>query len=80
MANAKEALVFHMEGLVDENALLPHPSLLEEILQVPEYKQAMPCLIQIIPPTGSLKRVNISVDASLLNAIDHAAKKAKKNR
>ncbi|OGO95494.1 MAG: hypothetical protein A3F41_02180 [Coxiella sp. RIFCSPHIGHO2_12_FULL_44_14] len=78
--NAREGLVFHMEGLLDAGDTIPEPTSLEEVLANPEYKEATPCLIHIAPPTGHLKRINVSMDMGLLVEIDHAAKLVGKNR
>lgn len=80
MQNARQGLVFHMEGLLNEGEALPEPTSLEDIIADPAYKGAIPCLIHVVPPTGHLKRVNISIDAGLLTEVDHAAKALGKNR
>src|SRR5690349_3085612 len=78
--NAREGLIFHMEGMLAAGESLPEPTSLEQIMSDPENKTAIPCLIHVIPPTGHLKRVNISIDAGLLVEVDHAAKILGKNR
>lgn len=78
--NAREGLVFHMEGMLDAGEVLPKPSSLEEIKTTIKDEDVVPCLICVVPPTGNLKRVNISIDSGLLAEIDHAAKIQGKNR
>lgn len=80
LKNVREGIVFHMEGMLENGEPLPPPTPLEEILSNPEYKVAIACLIHIVPPTGKLQRVNISIDAGLLAEIDHAAELLGKNR
>lgn len=82
LKNAREGIVFHMEGMLENGEPLPSPTPLEKILSNPEYKDkdATACLIHIVPPTGKLQRVNISIDAALLAEIDHAAQMLGKNR
>ena len=78
--NAREGLIFHIEGLLDAGEKLPTPTTLEKIKENSAYKKATPSLIRIIIPTGHLKRLNISMDAGLIAEIDHAARKLGKNR
>lgn len=80
MQNAREGLIFHIEGLLMAGEILPEPTSLEKIISNPENKEAVPCLIHIIPPIGQVKRVNVSLDADLLAAIDHAAQTLGRNR
>lgn len=80
LKNAREGIVFHMEGMLENGELLPAPTPLEEILSNPDYQAATACLIHIVPPTGKLQRVNISIDIALLIEIDHAAALLGKNR
>jgi len=80
IANAKEALGFHAEGMLEDDLKLPKPSSFEKIRKdkdgfwANDLSEAeivrIPILIDIVAP----KRVNISLNASLLNAIDQAAK------
>ena len=44
------------------------------------YNEATACLIHIVPPSGKLKRVNITIDTGLLAKVDNAAKLIGKNR
>lgn len=78
--NARGGLLFHMEGMLNTGDPIPEPTSLEEILANPEYKEATPCLVHIVPPTGHLKRINVSMDMGLIVEIDHAAKGLGKNR
>lgn len=80
LKNAREGLLFHMEGMLDGNEMLPEPTSLEEILSEEKYEEGIPCLVHLVPPTGHLKRVNISIDANLLAEVDHAAESLGKNR
>jgi len=80
MAMGKEALGFHAEGMLEDGQELPTPSTFEQVradknawwaedLDDAEIAR-VPLLINIAAP----KRVNISLDPSLLSAIDQAAK------
>lgn len=80
LENAREGIIFHIEGLLDAGEALPEPTHLEEIKTNPDYKEATPSLIRVAIPTGHLKRLNISMDAGLVIEIDRAAKLSGKNR
>ena len=80
LENAREGIIFHIEGMLDAGSELPEPTLLEKIEKELETKDVIPTLIRVIMPTGHLKRLNISLDAGLLAEIDHAAKMLGKNR
>lgn len=77
---AKEALGFHAAGMLEDGEKLPNPSTFEQIRadkkawwadDLGEAEIArVPLVMDIVAP----KRVNISLNASLLNAIDQAAK------
>jgi len=80
MAMAKEALGFHAEAMLEDGETLPEPSTFEQLradksawwtdnLDDAEIAR-VPLLIDIVAP----KRVNISLNGSLVNAIDQAAK------
>ena len=78
--NAREGLVFHMEGLLMAGEILPEPTALEKIISNLENKDAVPCIVHVIPPVGHSKRVNVSLDADLLAEIDHKARALGRNR
>jgi predicted RNase H-like HicB family nuclease len=78
--NAKEGLIFHIDGMLENGEHIPEPSSIEEIMRKGKNKQAMPALVNIVVPKGQLKRINISVDASLVSAIDHAILHIRCNR
>ncbi len=78
--NAREALAFHMEGMIDSGEVIPKPRKLEKILKDPDYKKSVPALIRVIIPSGHTKRLNITMDMALLAELDKAAKMAGRNR
>lgn len=80
LENARDGIIFHIEGLLESGETLPPPTLLEKIQGNPEYKETIPSLIRAIIPTGHSKRLNISMDAGLIAEVDLAAKKSGKNR
>lgn len=80
LEKAREGLIFHIEGLQEDGETLPKATSLEKIMANPENKGAIPAAVKIILPTGHMRRLNISMDESLLNEIDQAAKLAGRNR
>src|SRR5689334_1900690 len=60
LENAREGIIFHIEGLLDAGEKLPQPTHLEKIRANSEYKEAIPSLIRVAIPSGHLKRLNIS--------------------
>lgn len=80
LESARKGVIFHIEGMQEDGDPLPSPTPLETIMQNPENKQAIPAAIKIIIPTGRTKRINICMDVDLINAIDHAARSAGRNR
>lgn len=80
LKKAKEGIIFHIGKLLNKGRSLPSPASLKKIMSIPKNRMAIPSLINIIMPTGNLKRLNISMDMGLINEIDQAAKKAGKNR
>jgi predicted RNase H-like HicB family nuclease len=80
LENARDGLLFHIEGLLNNGEKLPEPQTLEVIKASREHQPGVPTLVRITPPTGRLRRLNISMDTGLLTEIDHAAKMAGKNR
>lgn len=80
LKNAREGVIFHIEGLLNAGEMLPEPTSLEVIETNADYKTAIPALIRVIVPTGKLRRLNISLDAGLIAEIDHAARLSGRNR
>lgn len=80
MAMAKEALGFHAEGMLEDGETLPKPSSFEEIktnkdgFWIDDLEKAEIARVPLLINIGAPKRVNISLDKSLLSAIDQVAK------
>lgn len=68
---AAEALAFHLEGLAEDNAAVPEPSSLEEIMAHKQNKDAVAALIPA-PAAQSAKsvRVNVTLPSDVLDQID----------
>ena len=73
-----EALAFHVEGLSDDGEPVPRPRPIEEIKSDPDLadwrRGADIVLVPLLLDRGSSKRVNISLDRGLLEAIDDEAR------
>ncbi|MDE2977399.1 MAG: type II toxin-antitoxin system HicB family antitoxin [Acidobacteriota bacterium] len=74
----REALAFHVEGLVADGARIPTPRSIDAIKADPELAdwrhEADFVLIPLLLDRGSSRRVNISLDRGLLEAIDDEAR------
>jgi predicted RNase H-like HicB family nuclease len=74
-----EALAFHIEGMIEDGEPLPEPRLAADIIADPDLDDwrggAEFAWVPVIMDAGSPRRVNISLDHGLLNAIDDEAKR-----
>ena len=79
-----EALAFHVEGLSDDGEPVPRPRSIEEIKSDPDLadwrRDADIVLVPLLLDRGSSKRVNISLDRGLLEAIDDEARQRQMTR
>ena len=79
-----EALAFHVEGLVDNGEVIPTPRSIDAIKADPELadwrRDADLVLIPLLLDRGSSRRVNISLDRGLLEAIDDEARQRRMTR
>ena len=81
---AREALAFHVEGMLQDGEAIPEPRATQQIESDPSLNDwragATLAYVPLISDMGSPKRVNISIDPGLLEAIDDAAKSRGMNR
>ncbi|MDE0101982.1 MAG: type II toxin-antitoxin system HicB family antitoxin [Bryobacterales bacterium] len=79
-----EALAFHVEGLRYDGEPIPPPRSIDEIKGDPDLddwrRGANFVLIPLLLDRGSSRRVNISLDRGLLEAIDDEAKERRMTR
>ena len=82
--NGCEALAFHVEGLCDDGDTVPPPRSIEAIRADPELAEwrlgADIVLVPLLLDRGSSRRVNISIDRGLLEAIDDEARQRRMTR
>ncbi len=76
--HGSEVLAFHVEGLAEDGEAIPEPRTIEAIKADPELadwcRGADLVLIPLLLDRGTSRRVNISLDRGLLEAIDDEAK------
>jgi len=73
---AQEALILHIRGILEDGEQLPGPSRLEDIMNDPDYANAIAYLIVSVPDAKPRTiRVNVTVPEMTLKQIDAAAKK-----
>ena len=82
--NGCEALAFHVEGLSADGEPVPPPRSIDAIKADPELadwrRGADIVLVPLLLDRGSSRRVNISLDRGLLEAIDDEAGKRRMTR
>ena len=78
------ALAFHIEGMLQDGETIPEPRSLQDIEADPSLtewrKGATVCFVPLVFDKGSSRRVNISLDYGLLQAIDDEAKRRNMTR
>ena len=79
-----EALAFHVEGLMGDGEPIPPPRSIDSVKADPELADwrdgADFVLIPLLRDLGTSRRVNISLDRGLLEAIDDEAKHRRMTR
>jgi predicted RNase H-like HicB family nuclease len=66
---AAEALAFHIEGMEADGEAIPAPSELDTVRLAKEHRDAVPFLVEVEPAT-KIQRINITIAAKVLKAID----------
>jgi predicted RNase H-like HicB family nuclease len=78
ISNAVEALAFHVEGLIADGDPVPPPRSIETIRKDKSLSDVLPdatfAYVPLIQDRGSARRINVSLDPGLIEAIDEAAK------
>ena len=73
---AQEALSLHIKGMLEDGDQLPVPSSLEDIMNDPDFANAIAYLVVSVPDAKPRTvRVNVTVPEMTLKQIDAAAKK-----
>lgn len=73
---ASDALSLHVKGLLEDGENIPTPSKLENIMEDPEYSDAVAILVVSVSEAKPRSvRVNITVPEDMLRKIDDIAKR-----
>jgi predicted RNase H-like HicB family nuclease len=80
--NVKEAILCHVEGLVNDGEALPEPAPIEQRKENPEYADGMWAVVSVdlSELSGKAKRVNITVPERFLIQFDNFARKKGESR
>jgi predicted RNase H-like HicB family nuclease len=77
VVRGRETLAFHVSGMVEDDDPLPQLRNLDELRHDPDFRDsAQDAILALVPVDlpGKAVRINISIDESLLDRIDRAAK------
>jgi predicted RNase H-like HicB family nuclease len=82
IANAAEAVAFHIEGLLDAGEKIPAPQSIESHSTNPAYAGMIWAVVPVdlAALSGKAKRLNISLPERVLRRIDSAAEKSGETR
>jgi predicted RNase H-like HicB family nuclease len=73
---AHDALSLHIKGMLEDSENIPTPSKLEDIMDDPQYSDAVVILVVSVSEAKPRSvRVNITVPEDMLRKIDNVAKK-----
>jgi len=73
---AGEALMLHIQGLVEDGQEIPDPSGLDDLMDDPSMQGAVAFMVAVEPPVEKTVRINITARESQLVAIDRLAGQA----
>lgn len=65
---AREALEFHIEGMLEDGEDIPEPSTLDQAMKDPNFASGVAFLVDVRMPSKAI-RVNVTLDDRLLSAI-----------
>lgn len=84
LARGEEALGFHVEGMMEDGEALPEPRSVAVAMADPDLAEwrdgALVAYVPLLVDRGSPRRVNVSLDAGLLDAIDREARRRRMTR
>lgn len=67
---AEEALVLHVEGMIEDGEAIPEPSSLEVVMSDPAHREAVAVLIPLKSAARKAVRLNITLPEDVLREID----------
>ena len=82
LVNAKEAILLHLEGLLDDKQPIPKPRSLEEHAKRRQWKGWTWAVVEVDMSEidDKVERINITLPRRVLRVIDDAAKRAGESR
>ena len=57
-SNAKEALQFHIDGLLEDNEMIPESTQLDQVMAVSKSRSAAVLMFEVEVPENKAKRIN----------------------
>jgi predicted RNase H-like HicB family nuclease len=78
--NTREAILFHIEGLIEDNETIPGPSKIENFKSKTKNAVLAIVNVDISELYGKTKRINVSFPDRILNKVDKFAKKNGESR
>lgn len=70
---AKEALGFHLDGLIEDGEAIPEPSSLEQVMTDAVNRDGVAILVPVRTTPSKIVRVNVTLPEDMLAKIDHYA-------
>jgi predicted RNase H-like HicB family nuclease len=70
---AEEALVLHIEGMVEDGDSVPVPSSLEDVMSDPDNRSGVVMLVAVKTDPPKAVRVNVTLPSDILEQIDRYA-------
>ena len=67
---AEEALALHIEGMIEDGAVVPGPSSLEAVMSQPDNRDGVAILVKAPAAAPRAVRVNITLPEDTLSRID----------
>lgn len=79
---AREAIMLHLEGLLDDGEPIPQPRALTELQALPQYAGRVWAVVEVdlSQLDDVTERVNITLPRRVLHAIDEAARRSGETR
>jgi predicted RNase H-like HicB family nuclease len=74
-AMAEEALIFHIEGLIEDGEMIPEPSAIDIVMDDPAARDGVVTLISMKPMAKRAVRVNVTLPEDILAEIDRYAER-----
>ncbi len=80
--NAEEAILLHLEGLLEDGQSIPQPSRLEDLQRKPDYQGWVWAVVEadLAKLSGKARRLNITLPERVLAIIDDAANREGESR